>query len=92
MSSTSPLSPKHLLFTLALLIQVRLGSAEDQRHSSPEIGTLAHDADLENLELERAGNRNTNCVNFQVGEFGSPSTIFYDPCGGEEILALQVYM
>jgi hypothetical protein len=26
-------------------------------------------------------------VNFQVGEFGSPSTIFYNPCGREYLLA-----
>ena len=64
---------------------MQLRSVEDQRHSSPGIASLAHDADLENLKLDRTGNRNTNCVNFQVGEFGSPSTIFYDPCGGEEI-------
>jgi hypothetical protein len=26
-------------------------------------------------------------VNFQVGEFGSPSTIFYNPCEREKVLA-----
>jgi hypothetical protein len=26
-------------------------------------------------------------VNFQVGEFGSPSTIIYNPCGREYFLA-----
>jgi hypothetical protein len=55
--------------------------------SSLEIETLSHNVDLEKFELEKTENRNTNCVNFQVGEFGSPSTIFYDPCGGEDILA-----
>jgi hypothetical protein len=29
------------------------------------------------------GKKGTDCVNFQVGEFGSPSTIFYNPCRRE---------
>ena len=34
---------------------------------------------------------NTDCVNFHVGEFGSPSPIFYSLCGGEKFLAQQLY-
>jgi len=37
-------------------------------------------------QYARTGEGNTDCVNFQVGEFGSPSTIFYDPAGREEFL------
>lgn len=38
-------------------------------------------APQETLTHERKGG--TDCVNFQVGEFGSPSTIFAFPCGRE---------
>ena len=35
--------------------------------------------------------RGTYCVNFHVGEFGSPSTIFESPCGEGESLATDRY-
>jgi hypothetical protein len=83
-SSTSPLSPKHLLHKLATAARIHAHGIYDEPEAQESLISVNHPGQF--LEHQEQ-NKGTDCVNFQVGEFGSPSTIFYDPVGGVDVLA-----